>query len=75
MSKIFNKRNAVLGWLAWAFGKRAARRKLASRRGVTWLRSHTLAVGAVAASLAAIAAGAAAAFARRPDGPDELPSG
>jgi hypothetical protein len=59
MRKIFTKRNAVLGWLTWIVGKRAAKRKLRQRRG------RLLAIGGAAASVTVIAVGAAAVFARR----------
>ena len=57
MSSILNRRNAVLGWVAWRLGKRMARRKAAEH-------SRLLAVTG-AASATALAVAGAAAFARR----------
>ncbi len=60
MSKILNKRNAVLGWLTWIIGKRAAKRKLRKQS-----RGRLFAIAGAAVSVTAIAAGVVAVFARR----------
>ncbi len=60
MSKILNKRNAVLGWLAWIVGKRAAKRKIHQPS-----RGRLLAMGGIAASVVALGVAGAAIFARR----------
>ena len=58
MSRIMNRRNAVLGWLAWKVGKRAARSQVRRRR--------TLFVVAVGSVMALVVGGASIAGRREP---------
>ncbi len=52
---IVNKRNAVLGWLTWNVGKRAARKKArAAKPAIEDGKPNKPAVGLVAAGMAAI---------------------
>ena len=52
MGKVFNKRNAVLGWATWSVGKRLAKRKAKDAvPGVEGGRPNSSAILATAAAL------------------------
>jgi hypothetical protein len=65
MKTILNKRNAVLGWVAWLVGKRVAKRKLRQTKAARWL-----AIGGAAVSITALAVAAGAVFGRRHSHPE-----
>jgi hypothetical protein len=67
---IFNRRYALLGWLAWTVGKRVARRK--AKAAVPTVDTETKRPNRSLIALGLAAAGAAAYFFfRRGGGPDD----
>ena len=60
MTRILNKRNAIVGWVAWLAGKRVLRRHAAQRR-----RSALIVVGAGSVAVMAAAAASFAVWHRR----------
>ena len=67
---IFNKRNAMLGWLTWQAGKRVARRK--AREAVPGVDEGRPNKGLILSALAAV--GAAVFFWRKTRSDDEPPT-
>lgn len=57
MSRIFNRRNAVVGWVAWTAGRRRARKRMRAARKRLLL--------AASVSIAAFAVGGASLAGRR----------
>ena len=68
---IINRRNAVIGWLAWVGAKSVAKRKARSAVPGTVEGTRRPNKGAIAAALAAV--GGALWFWRRKSSDDELP--
>jgi hypothetical protein len=68
---IFNRRNAVMGWLSWLVAKRVLKRKAKDAVPGTLEGSRRPNKGAIATSLAAV--GGLLWFWRRKSSDDELP--